>query len=647
MERVIEYRMVEADRARRRGDEVEHRRLVREAAGVHRSQGDHAKAIDLLLSVRDYTSAALIAEHLEDWPRAAQIWFRDGSFERAAASFARCGEYHQAADLYAQVRDHGRAARMYAKAGEPMRAAAEFERSGEVGRAAQCYVVVLKSPTRYGVAGSDAERICRAAALCFEAAGEIDRAVRILEIGDQRLLAAEVLRRAGRAPEAERLTDELTAMQGAEVLLARARAGERGCYAQVLQMLAVISEEQNGYRKARVLMAQALVEDGDPECAMRVLKRLLDDGRFGAEDLGALYLYAKLLVAEGREGEARGALRSVVAIDPDYEDANGILAELGDTGKLLTIETMTLAQTMVPTTANAPSRYEGLMLRERFRVEELLGEGAQAAVYGAHDLVLDRRVAIKILAQDAALDPSIAESFLQEARFAARVHHRGCLAVYDFGVDQGAVFMAMARSDGHTLADTISGGPVAFRTALAIVREVASALAAIHDAGIVHRDVKPANILIERGGAVRLADFGIATSLDGADHLDDQPRLGTLRYMAPEQADPTCIDVRSDVYALGVVLYEMLTGAPPFEGSVASLVARLLQPAPSIDAQHDVPGYVESLVRRCLEPDPEDRWPSMRALFAALDEACARGVGASASRRLVVPHSSSSRRTKS
>ncbi|MEQ8273448.1 MAG: protein kinase [Deltaproteobacteria bacterium] len=604
-----------AERAKKKGAYAEHKNYVLYAAGILRSVGEIDRALDTLLAARMYAEAAVIAEDQKDWPRAAQIWFRAGAFGKCAEAHRRAGDHRAAADLYARVGANVHAAREYLRCDEQLKAAMQFERAGDNLHAAQCYVATLKNRKKYGLDGVEAERVCRAAAQCFEREGEVDRAVRILEIGDQKRAAAEVLQRAGREEQAAQLIEEYEALDAAEVFLARARSGDRAAYGSAIQVLAKIEPEQKIYRRARVMMARALVEDDDRLCAIRVLKRLLDGHRFDRSDLPALQLYARLLIESGQVAEARGTLHTIVEILPEHREATTMLEALGDhDDEVVPIETQTLAQTLLPMTATRT--LVGTTLRERFAIRSEIGSGAQASVYLGRDVVLDREVAVKVLAPELAMDAARSEAFIQEARFAARVHHRGCLAVYDFGVDQGVIFMAMELCRGHALSDLLNGRPLGPARAVPIAREVASALAAIHDAGIIHRDVKPGNILIDGQGGVRLADFGIATSLEG-DVSEGTGPVGTLRYMAPEQADGA-VDPRSDIYAIGTVLYEMLVGVPAFEGTVADLVTRFSEPPPELPTTTPVSAELANVLRRCLEPDPDARWPSMRALFGAL-----------------------------
>ncbi|MEP6622202.1 MAG: serine/threonine-protein kinase, partial [bacterium] len=212
------------------------------------------------------------------------------------------------------------------------------------------------------------------------------------------------------------------------------------------------------------------------------------------------------------------------------------------------------------------------MVAGRYRIERHLGSGAMGDVHLAWDLQLERSVALKFLrAAAAATDPTAVARFRAEARAAARLEHPHVATVYDAGeTDDRQLFIAMAYYPGETLRERIARAPLAPDDALRIAAQVASALAAAHAAGIVHRDVKPANVLFDAEGAARLADFGIAKLLESPDVLTRDAAIGTPAYMSPEQARGDAVDPSADLWALGVMLHEMLTGHRPRAGTNAA-----------------------------------------------------------------------------
>ncbi|MHB8670600.1 MAG: protein kinase domain-containing protein [Acidimicrobiales bacterium] len=259
----------------------------------------------------------------------------------------------------------------------------------------------------------------------------------------------------------------------------------------------------------------------------------------------------------------------------------------------------------------------------RYRLLRLIAQGGMAQVWEGHDAVLDRRVAVKVLRAHLAEDEAFLERFRREAVSAARLSHASIVATFDTGLDGGVAFIVMELVDGPTLRDVLSEGPAMAATAARrIAAEVADALDYAHRAGVVHRDVKPANILLCDDGRVKVADFGIAKAATAEHDLTAVGTLlGTAKYLAPEQVDGLAVDGRADVYALGVVLFEMLCGRPPFSADTELATAlahvRGTAPRPS-ELRADVPPALEAIVNRAMAREPADRYPTAGALRDAL-----------------------------
>ncbi|WP_228717602.1 Stk1 family PASTA domain-containing Ser/Thr kinase [Allosaccharopolyspora coralli] len=220
----------------------------------------------------------------------------------------------------------------------------------------------------------------------------------------------------------------------------------------------------------------------------------------------------------------------------------------------------------------------GAMLERRYRVDSLIARGGMSTVYRGLDTRLDRPVAIKVMDSQYSGDRAFTERFEGEARAAAKLHHPNVVAVYDQGVDTAAdgehVFLVMQLVEGATLRDLIhQEGTLPLPMAVTVMESVLAALAAAHQAGMVHRDIKPENVLIGKDGTVRVADFGLVRAAASSNATSGNVILGTVAYLSPEQVTTGAADARSDVYAAGVVFYEMLTGAPPYEGDTALSVA--------------------------------------------------------------------------
>jgi serine/threonine-protein kinase len=264
---------------------------------------------------------------------------------------------------------------------------------------------------------------------------------------------------------------------------------------------------------------------------------------------------------------------------------------------------------------------ERTILNDRYEIQQRIGRGGMADVFLARDLLLDRAVAIKVLFPEYATDPNFVERFRREAQAAANLTHPNIVAVYDWGKYANTYFMAMEYVQGRTLADILRvNGHVNSMQAAEIANEVAAALSHAHAAGVVHRDIKPANILIGTNGQVKVADFGIARAMNAPSEnnlTQVGSVMGTATYFSPEQAQGAQPDPRSDLYSLGIVLYEMVAGKPPFVGenpvSIAyKQVHDLPQPLNQIVA--DVPKPFEAIVAKLLSKDPNLRYANADAL---------------------------------
>ncbi len=269
------------------------------------------------------------------------------------------------------------------------------------------------------------------------------------------------------------------------------------------------------------------------------------------------------------------------------------------------------------------------LLAGRYRLLEKIGEGGAAEVFRARDERLDRDVAMKLLRSEVGLDESARARFRAEAQIAGSLSHPNVVTVFDYGsADDGTTFVAMQYVPGESLRQVVlRRGKLTSREAAQICRQVAAGLGAAHAKSIVHRDVKPQNILVDRSGVVRLADFGIVRALSTAAATTSGLGFGTPAYLAPEQALEQEVGPAADVYSMGCVLYELLGGRLPFEAdNPAGVVYKQIyeEPRPLRELAPDVDGELEAIVMRCLAKDPANRFPDGGALAAALDSVATR-----------------------
>jgi serine/threonine-protein kinase len=255
---------------------------------------------------------------------------------------------------------------------------------------------------------------------------------------------------------------------------------------------------------------------------------------------------------------------------------------------------------------------DGQLISGRYRLEAVLGRGGMATVWRGVDQRLGRPVAIKLLDRADTADPVMLQRFDREARTAGGLTHPNIVAVYDVGTDNDVPYLVMELIDGTSVAALLANGPLPVDQAVDIARQICDALAMTHAQGVVHRDIKPANILLTTTGTVKVCDFGITrlAHQQQADLTAPYAAIGTSGYMAPEQASGAAVDARTDLYALGCLMYAMLTGHPPFTGDnpLTLLWQHQHQPAPAVASlRTDTPADLDALIARLLAKNPSDR----------------------------------------
>ena len=273
--------------------------------------------------------------------------------------------------------------------------------------------------------------------------------------------------------------------------------------------------------------------------------------------------------------------------------------------------------------AGAPVLQTGDLLGARYEILQLLGEGGMGAVYKARDRELDRFVALKLIRPELAANASILARFKQELLLSREVTHRNVIRIYDLGDADGVKFITMEFVEGRDLRSLIQEKKkFPPEEAVELMLQVCRALEAAHSLGIIHRDLKPQNIMLDRTGRILVMDFGLARTVEGDGMTQTGALVGTMEYMSPEQALGKDLDQRSDLFSLGLILYELLTGVMPFkaESAVASLLKRNQErAAPVSDHDGTVPSTLSNIVSKCLERDPNLRYQSATEFLRDLE----------------------------
>ena len=280
---------------------------------------------------------------------------------------------------------------------------------------------------------------------------------------------------------------------------------------------------------------------------------------------------------------------------------------------------------MGPAASAASVLPPGMEIGKRYRVLRILGRGGMGAVYQVQDLQLDREVALKLIRPDIAENEAVIERFKREIQLSSKVTHKNVLRVYDLGESDGVPYLTMHYIEGEDLASLIKREkrlPIA-RT-LRLFRQICEGLQAAHEQGVIHRDLKPQNVMLDPSDRVYLTDFGLAKTLEQSGITQTGAVIGTPYYMSPEQVKGEPAGPRSDIYAIGIILYEMLTGAVPFTGSSAFevMIQRVQRPPrPAREINPEIPAYLEKILERCLAMDPASRYQSLEEILKDLDSA--------------------------
>ncbi len=271
---------------------------------------------------------------------------------------------------------------------------------------------------------------------------------------------------------------------------------------------------------------------------------------------------------------------------------------------------------------------KGSKINDRYQIIKTLGEGGMANVYLAHDTILDRNVAVKVLRGDLANDEKFVRRFQREALSASSLSHPNIVEMYDVGEDDGQYYIVMEYVDGKTLKQVLKQrGHLSITEVVDIMLQLTDGMAHAHDAYIIHRDIKPQNIMILSNGMIKITDFGVATALNSTQLTQTNSVMGTVHYLPPEQAQGKGSTIRSDIYSMGIMMYELLTGLVPYKGDNAVEIAlkHLKEPLPSVrKTNSSVPQSIENVIIRATAKNPKNRYVDAREMHedlkTALDE---------------------------
>lgn len=616
---------------------------TRKAAGLLMTEGDFVTAARFYLEIGKPLHAANALMKAEDFAGAAQAYLMGRSLDKAAASykcyftsapessnvsvaeeclqflegepgrtkiseetraallpslaqtFERAGRYEIAARLFNENEMPGDAGRCFMALGRLEEAAKCLREVGQPQEASRIEARYYETQSRWADAGAS-----------YAAAGDYIRAAECCTKAQDPQHAAEYFLKAGE-------------YYGAGLALYQLKR-----FGDAIPLLQRIRETDKNFAISRALLGRCFYEMRDYAHCVATLENHLLGRRVESNNMEWFYLLALAYEQLGKLEESKSVLHKIQAVTLNYKDVSqrvsNIMSRISmgagmDTGS-------GLQNNALPEQRNERMRLVGELVGSRYRLEREIGRGGMGVVYLGRDQQLDRLVAIKYLGAMTEGSQAFQERFLREAKAAARVNHPNVTAIYDIGMTHGETFIVMEYVDGISLHKFISDkGVLKPREAVNLTVQACSALNAIHKAGIVHRDIKPENFLISKGGMVKLTDFGLAKA-DDMRLTRANMVMGTPAYMPPEQAQGNDADARSDLYSIGLVLYEMLVGRPAYSGP--NLLQRLQteMPAPPSTYSPEVPALLDEIVMKCIAKSPDERFQTASELANAL-----RGIG--------------------
>ena len=576
-------------------------KVARQVAKLYDRAGRPADGLAMLEQAQCWHEAAELALSLERYTEASDFFRNAGELERAAASLRELGENEAAARILGEFhRDRG----------DLKEAASQLEEAGDFSEAGDLY----RQLESYTEAGS-----------CYARQGDFSAAAEMYRTAGDRASAAECYEKVSRFTEAaECWALEGNAPREAE-LLGKAgqflQAGEvfhrEGMDDEAITILQQVEADSEDFVRAAALLGDIFRSRGQLSLAIKKLQQGLSGAEVDRQNMPVYYVLATIYEADDKPGQAVEIYEKILALDYHYKDVEQRLAQ----SRARVATDGPGPQATAPSgegDGTAKTLANGGGQPGRYQVVGELGRGGMGIVYKAKDTVLDRIVAYKVLPDSFKENPQAVTNFLREAKAAAKLNHPSIVTVYDTGEQDGRYYIAMEYVDGTTLKEILRRrGVISSAGILHVTVQICEALAYAHEKKVVHRDIKPANAMWTRDKKAKIMDFGLAKVVEEVRNHTTVV-AGTPYYMSPEQTLGKNIDHRTDIYSLGVTMFEMATGTVPFkEGNIP--YHHVHTPAPDVRAlRGDVPLAIAQIINRCLAKDPAERYQSTREILTEI-----------------------------
>lgn len=581
--------------------EREVRNLVLQAAKLYEQAGDRASSLRVLVAGGCYLAAAELAVRLGEHGQAAEMFLKARDPKRAAESLRAAGRAEEAARVLGEhLRDKG----------EHGDAAAQLEAAGEHMAAGDLY----RQLEKFGQAGA-----------CYERAGELALAGEMFRLNGELLRAAEAFGQVGQWDDAALCYAEAGDVSSQAHALLRAtrflQAGELFFGAEkideAIEALQQVDAQSADFPAASARLGEIFHARGEHALGVAKLEQAVGKSEPTRETLEAHYRLAVALEQSDEAAQAAARYQKILAVGYRYKDVEQRLAACR---ARVADAKAKLAKAMSAPGASATAR------PTRYKVLGELGRGGMGIVYKAHDTVLDRTVALKVLPEALRENAQALQNFLREAKSAAKLNHPNIVTVFDAGEQDGRYYIAMEYVDGTTLKEVLKRkGPIAAGGVLNVLFQMCEALGYAHEQRVVHRDVKTANTMWTRERKAKIMDFGLAKVVE---EVRNHTTIvsGTPYYMSPEQTLGKNVDHRTDIYSLGVTLFELATGTVPFrEGNIPYHHVHTPPPDPR-EIVPEVPALLAQIIAKCMAKDPAARFQTTRELSARVKEALAKSA---------------------
>ncbi len=642
----------------------------KDAARAHQRAGDLKRASNEWAKAGKPLKAARLLEKADDHASAAKFYAEKGKHLKAARAFKNAGILPSAALEFSQARKHDEAARLFTE----YFGSGKDEPEVRAQAAEICHKLLADDKFKAKVDEAQQKALLAGVAGAYEVAEKNDLAAQLFrqvgqpaKAGEIYLragmleLAAQCMKEAGNEKEAARIGGRYyeskglwkeagAAYQGAGDFIKAGDAFSKandairaaGCYEKGgeffgagfalvhaskweggIRMFQQVAEDHVNFNESRALLGRCFYELKDYAHAAAALENHLTGERVRSNNVDYFWMLALAWEQEGELTKSKDLLLKIRSVNVGYRDVAQRLSSI-DTRISMAPQQASIGAT-TPSPAVPGSKQATAVMTmveesvgERYKLERELGRGGMGVVYMARDTQLDRPVALKFLGALVDGNEEFKLRFQREAKAAAKVNHPNIISIYDIGTKEGKAYIAMEFIEGRDLLKYLSKqGKLSPREAINIIVQSCSALEAVHGAGIVHRDIKPDNIVLTKGGLVKVMDFGLAMAKDmrltGANVV-----MGTPSYMSPEQAQAKDVDRRTDIYSLGLVMHELLTGETYFtEGNVLERQISEM-PAPPSQRVEGVPEALDAAIMKSVQKAQEDRFQSAQEFANAL-----------------------------